>query len=80
VIRAIEGICAEHGVPAKSMASRTGHDTQYFATFTDVGMIFIPCRDGVSHAPEEFADVDDICLGAEILAYTLTRLGGRANG
>ena len=76
VIREIETVCARLGIPARSMPSRGGHDAQNFAGFTEAGMIFIPCRDGISHAPEEFAELEDICLGAEVLAHTLARLAG----
>jgi hydantoinase/carbamoylase family amidase len=76
VIQEIETVCARLGISAKSMPSRGGHDAQNFASFTDAAMIFIPCRDGISHAPEEFAELEDICLGAEVLAHTLARLAG----
>jgi acetylornithine deacetylase/succinyl-diaminopimelate desuccinylase-like protein len=39
-------------------------------------MIFIPCRDGISHRPEEYASPDSIAHGTEILADTLTTLAG----
>jgi N-carbamoyl-L-amino-acid hydrolase len=78
VIREVEAACAALGRPARHMPSRGGHDAQNFARFTEAGMIFIPCRDGISHAPEEFAELEDICLGAEVLAHTLVRLAGRS--
>jgi acetylornithine deacetylase/succinyl-diaminopimelate desuccinylase-like protein len=37
-------------------------------------MIFIPCRNGWSHRPEEFADPEHITTGTEVLAHTLARL------
>jgi acetylornithine deacetylase/succinyl-diaminopimelate desuccinylase-like protein len=39
-----------------------------------VGMIFIPCRNGVSHHPEEFASPEAIAAGVNVLARTLARL------
>lgn len=79
VIGEIEAVCAALGIAARRMPSRGGHDAQNFATFTEAGMIFIPCRDGISHAPEEFAELEDICLGAEVLALTLARLAGTSD-
>jgi ureidoglycolate amidohydrolase len=38
------------------------------------GMIFIPCRGGISHRPDEFASPDAIANGAAVLAETLARL------
>ena len=37
-------------------------------------MIFIPCRDGVSHRPDEFATPESIALGTRILALSLAKL------
>jgi hydantoinase/carbamoylase family amidase len=76
VVEALGAECRERGIRAESMPSRGGHDAQHFALFTDAAMLFIPCRDGISHAPEEFAELEDICLAAEILAGTLARLAG----
>lgn len=42
------------------------------------GMIFIPCRNGWSHRPDEFASAADIGRGVEVLALTLARLAGGA--
>lgn len=41
-------------------------------------MIFIPCRQGWSHRPDEFAAHDDIGRGVEVLALTMARLAGAA--
>ncbi len=37
-------------------------------------MIFIPCLGGRSHTPEEFAETDDIALGAAVLLEAVLRL------
>jgi N-carbamoyl-L-amino-acid hydrolase len=37
-------------------------------------MIFIPCRDGRSHSPDEFAETADIALGAAVLLEAVKRL------
>jgi len=37
-------------------------------------MIFIPCLNGWSHRPEEFAATEHIAAGAEVLAHTMARL------
>jgi acetylornithine deacetylase/succinyl-diaminopimelate desuccinylase-like protein len=39
-------------------------------------MIFIPCRNGWSHRPDEFAAPEDIERGVRVLAHTLARLAG----
>jgi acetylornithine deacetylase/succinyl-diaminopimelate desuccinylase-like protein len=39
-------------------------------------MIFIPCRGGVSHRPDEYSSPQQIQNGAAVLAETLRRLAG----
>jgi N-carbamoyl-L-amino-acid hydrolase len=56
------------------MASGAGHDTAWMARITKAGMIFIPCRGGRSHTPEEFAENNDIALGAAVLLEAVQRL------
>jgi N-carbamoyl-L-amino-acid hydrolase len=44
------------------------------ARLCETGMIFIPCRAGVSHRPDEYAAPEAIGRGVEVLALTLARL------
>ena len=46
----------------------------HWADVVPTGMIFIPCREGISHNPAEFADMDDIVTGAKILDTVLRKL------
>jgi acetylornithine deacetylase/succinyl-diaminopimelate desuccinylase-like protein len=43
------------------------------------GMIFIPCKGGISHRPEESSEPEEIARGIEVLARTLARLAGEAD-
>ena len=58
------------------MISRTYHDSLFMARITPTGMIFIPCRDGISHRPEEYSSPEAIARGVEVLALALARLRG----
>jgi ureidoglycolate amidohydrolase len=58
------------------MVSRAYHDSLYMARICPTGMIFIPCRDGVSHRPDEYASPEAIAQGVQVLAFTLARLAG----
>ncbi|UJW77363.1 Zn-dependent hydrolase [Rhizobium sp. SL42] len=58
----------------RRLASGAGHDAAFLARVAPAGMIFIPCRGGRSHAAEEFAETDDIALGASVLLETVKRL------
>jgi N-carbamoyl-L-amino-acid hydrolase len=65
-----EAVGARH----RRMASGAGHDTAWLARITKAAMIFIPCRGGRSHTPEEFAETADIALGAAVLLEAVKRL------
>jgi len=56
------------------MVSRAYHDTLFMARVAPVTMLFIPCRNGVSHRPDEFASTEAIANGAAVLAETLAAL------
>lgn len=60
------------------LPSRASHDAARLAPVSPVGMVFIPCRDGRSHCPEEWAELDDIVTGAQVLAGALLRLDARS--
>ena len=49
------------------MHSGAAHDTMGIADRVPSAMDFVPCKDGISHSPEEAADPTDAPLGAEIL-------------
>jgi hydantoinase/carbamoylase family amidase len=50
-----------------SMASGASHDSAHLAKQVPTGMIFVPCRNGVSHAPEEHAEPEHIARAADVL-------------
>jgi ureidoglycolate amidohydrolase len=56
------------------MVSRAYHDSLFMARLCPISMIFIPCRDGVSHRPDEFSSREDIARGVEVLARTMVHL------
>ena len=62
------------GISTMRLASRASHDAAKLAPIAPVGMLFIPCKNGRSHCPEEWADIDDILTGTQVLAETLLRL------
>lgn len=56
------------------MPSGAGHDAMHWAEVAPTGMIFIPCRDGISHNSAEFAAMDDIVAGAEVLENVIKNI------
>lgn len=74
IVAMIAQECRERGISAKEMVSRAYHDSLFIARIAPIAMIFIPCRAGVSHRPDEYAAPDDIVNGTRVLAATLARL------
>jgi ureidoglycolate amidohydrolase len=74
VINAMVEAAEENGLPYRKMVSRAYHDSLFMARIAPVGMVFIPCRGGVSHRPDEYAAPQEIENGAKVLASTLARL------
>ena len=76
VVNALESAAEASGEPYASMNSGAAHDTMSIAERVPSAMVFVPCKDGISHAPEEDADPADAALGAEVMlnaVRTLTR-------
>ena len=74
MIREIEEAVKSVGIEYMTMPSGAGHDAMHWTDVAPTGMIFIPCRDGISHNPAEFAEMDDIVTGAEVLDKVLRKL------
>lgn len=49
------------------MESGAGHDVMNMSKKWPSGLIFIKCKEGISHHPDEYASIEDLCLGVEIL-------------
>lgn len=74
MIREIEEAVKSVGVDYMTMPSGAGHDAMHWTEVAPTGMIFIPCRDGISHNPAEFAAMDDIVAGAEVLENVIKNI------
>jgi ureidoglycolate amidohydrolase len=69
-----ERVCAGLGLRSLRMVSRAYHDSLFMARVSPTTMIFIPCLNGWSHRPEEYAAPEHIASGAGVLAHTLASL------
>lgn len=74
IVQLLEAICAEQGIAYRKMVSRAYHDSLFMARIAPIAMIFIPCRNGVSHRPDEYAAPADTTLGVHLLASALAKL------
>ena len=74
------GIEAVTGRKPREIMSGAGHDGQAMINLTDIGMIFVRCRAGISHNPLESVMIEDMGLAIEALVGTIVRIaeGGRA--
>lgn len=62
------------GYSYRAMASGAGHDAAFMAHVAPSAMVFVPCREGRSHAPEEWAEPDAIAAGAAVIHDAVLRL------
>ena len=76
LVDALDRAAQEAGAAYRRMPSGAAHDTMCVADRAPCGMVFVPCRDGISHAPDEEADPADAAVAAEIVLNALTRLHG----
>jgi len=74
IIGVLKEKCEKLGYSHLLLPSGAGHDAQILASVADVGMIFIPCLDGISHSPEESIKWEDLEKGANLLLQVLLRL------
>jgi N-carbamoyl-L-amino-acid hydrolase len=76
VVEALARAAETHGLGYQKMVSRAYHDSLFLARIAPTAMLFIPCRGGMSHRPEEFAAPEAIASGALVLAEALRELAG----
>jgi ureidoglycolate amidohydrolase len=74
IIEVLEDTCKTANISYKKMVSRAYHDSLFMARIAPIAMIFIPCRNGVSHRPDEYATPTDIVRGTHLLALALAKL------
>jgi len=61
------------GIEVQTMTSGAGHDSVYTSRHAPTSMIFVPCRDGVSHNPAEYCSPEDCGNGAQVLFGAMLR-------
>lgn len=62
------------GFSSIPLASGAGHDAMYVHTMAPMGMVFIPCRDGRSHCPEEWSEPEQLAAGADVVLRAMLRI------
>ena len=74
VVEILSRAASAHGLAFQKMVSRAYHDSLFLSRIAPAGMLFIPCKGGVSHRPDECASPEAVAQGALVLAEALREL------
>jgi len=74
IVQALESAAEQSGEPHMSMPSGAAHDTMCVADHVPTAMVFVPCKDGISHSPEESAEPADAAVAAEVMLNAIVEL------
>ena len=77
-IEAVERAAGKLGYSSMPAVSGAGHDAVYVARVAPAGMIFIPCKDGISHNEIEDAKPEHITAGCNVLLHAMLERAGVA--
>ena len=67
------------GYPVRSLVSGAGHDGAALAALTPIAMVFVRCKGGISHHPDESVEADDVTVAVEVLGRFLQLLAGETH-
>ena len=79
LVDAVENAAKTLGYSHRRITSGAGHDACNLATVVPAAMVFVPCKDGVSHNELEDATQADCTAGANVLMHTVLALAGVAS-
>lgn len=74
IYNTIEQVCDTLGLKTQALPSRASHDAQIIASITDMGMIFVPSENGISHSETEYTSPQHCIQGTNVLLHTLLQL------
>lgn len=75
-VGAVREAAARLGYGHRDIVSGAGHDAVYMAKVAPTGMIFVPCRDGISHNEVEDATPSDLTAGCNVLLHAMLESAG----
>lgn len=76
LVARVRASAATRGYPAAGIISGAGHDAFHLSRIVPTTMVFVPCRDGISHNPAEYAAPDHVAAGANVLLDVVRGLAG----
>ncbi len=74
VVDCVERAASSCGLGHRRMPSGAFHDAQFVGSVAPAGMIFVPCRDGISHNPAEYSSAEQLGAGTRVLAAAVVEL------
>ena len=75
-ISQLEAAAQRTGLEAITLPSGAGHDGMEMSSVTEIGMIFVRCKGGVSHSPDESVTANDVAAGAAVLMSFIENFQG----
>jgi N-carbamoyl-L-amino-acid hydrolase len=70
----VERATSEQHCRQMRLPSGAFHDAQFVVPVCPTGMIFVPCRRGISHNPAEYSEPSQLAVGTRVLTQTLVEL------
>jgi N-carbamoyl-L-amino-acid hydrolase len=77
-VEAVGSAARAFGYSTLDVVSGAGHDAVYMARLAPAGMIFVPCKDGISHNEVEDAKPEHLEAGCNVLLHAMLERAGRA--
>lgn len=74
IITKVAAAAERHGYKSQRMISCAGHDARFLSRLCPSGMVFIPCKDGISHNEQESAEPEDVAAAAQVVADVLLEM------
>ncbi len=75
IINLFKSNAVENDISYEMMLSGAGHDAMVMGAITEVGLVFVPSKNGRSHCPEEWTDYADLQKGIELICESIIQLG-----
>ena len=66
-VAAVRAAAKVSGFSSRDIVSRAGHDATYISRVAPTAMIFVPCKDGISHNEAEYSSKEQCAAGAQVL-------------
>lgn len=79
LIATLSAATKAQGLPVYTMMSGAGHDAVNLSYVTPTAMLFIPCRDGISHNEREYAEPEHCALATQVLCDVLVQTASQAS-